>query len=94
MSQVRVLPGALGLGVGESAGVNLPAVPNFSATVMLLTAAVLLYLAIGTLSNLWADAREDSVATYVAVGGIELIAAGAAAAVGIWLARSHDHDRD
>jgi len=69
-------------------------VPNFSAAVMLLTAAVLLYLAIGTLSNLWVDFREASVATYVAVGGFELIAAAASAAVGVWLARAHGRDRD
>ncbi len=80
--------------MGEAAGANLPAVPNFSAAVMLLTAAVLLYLAIGTLSNLWADVREDSVATYVAIGGFELIASGASAAVGVWLTRAHERDRD
>ncbi len=59
---------------------NLSAVPNFSSAVMLLTAAVLLYLAVGTLSNLWADVRDDTTATYVAVGGFELIAAGASGA--------------
>jgi hypothetical protein len=69
-------------------------VPNFSSAVMLLTAAVLLYLAVGTLSNLWADVRDDTVATYVAVGGFELIAAGASAAVGVWLARAHERDGD
>jgi hypothetical protein len=69
-------------------------VPNFSAMVMLVAAAVLVYLAVGTLSNLWADAREDPAATYVAVGGFELIAAGAAAAVGVWLARAHERDGD
>ena len=68
--------------------------PNFASAVMLLTAAVLLYLALGTLSNLWAEAREDSVATYVAVGGIELIAAAAATAVGVWLARAQERNRD
>ena len=91
MSQVRILPGALRQG---SAGTNLPAVPNFSAMAMLVAAAVLVYLAVGTLSNLWADVREDSVATYVAVGGFELIAAAAAAAVGIWLARAHERGGD
>ena len=91
MSQVRVLPGALWT---APAATNLLAVPTFSAMVMLVAAAVLVYLAVGTLSNLWADVRGDSVATYVAVGGFELIAAGAAAAVGIWLARSHERGGD
>ncbi len=57
---------------------------------MFFVAAVLVYFAVSSLSNLWADFREDPVAAYFAVGGVELLAAGLSAAVGAWLLREHE----
>jgi len=60
------------------------------AAIMFLTAALLLYFALGALSNLWADYRDSPVLTYVGIGGLELIAAAGATLVGLWFLREDE----
>lgn len=62
---------------------------GFLAGVMFLVAAVLVYFAIGALSNLWSGYMDSPATTYVAVGTLDLVGAAAATAFGVWLIRQH-----
>ena len=64
---------------------------SFFAGVMFLVAAVLVYFAVGALSNLWSGQMDSPAATYIAVGALDLIGAAAATAFGTWLMRQHGH---
>ncbi|MCB0874950.1 MAG: hypothetical protein R2718_13140 [Solirubrobacterales bacterium] len=62
---------------------------GFLAGVMFFVAAVLVYFAVGALSNLWADYQDSPASTYIAAGGADLIGAAAAVTVGVWMMREH-----
>ena len=62
---------------------------GFFAAVMFVVAAVLVYFAVGALQNLWSGYMDSPASTYIAVGGLDLLGAAAATAVGVWLVREH-----
>ncbi|MFN8113920.1 MAG: hypothetical protein U0R51_12075 [Solirubrobacterales bacterium] len=62
---------------------------GFFAGVMFLVAAVLVYFAVGALSNLWSGYMDSPATTYIAAGALDLIGAAGATAFGVWLMRQH-----
>ena len=65
-----------------------PAVWLASIAVLFVLAGALALLGWFALDNLWADYTDGSHATYVVVGGVELVISSLLVALGVWLLRT------